>query len=229
MKIISEGASSFKIIVREEGSFWIEHEESITLIISIIMLLLGFALIFSPFYTWIEGRAVMFVLTMGGVSIDGLGTGRIYYYAYEGFWEYEEFKCPDILPFSVLSSSLGASLLILAIVTIRSRFRRGYKDISSFYDWLSKLMFLIGSLCIGLYFIFLLSYENFSIYGLNGVSVVKEIPQYLASLDLKISAIGPSAGPLLLLIVGFICIVSGIIFSITSAKFFGSTKNRYPS
>lgn len=216
MIIISE-ETGVKVIIGEKKSFWVANEEGIVILMALSQIIFGLVLLFSPFYDWVGGYVSYIIVNIGGVTVNGFGYGRIYYSSYEGGAILEYFSCPAILYFSVIGSVLGILIMFMGFWTINRRFLRREKDLASLYGGLSKYTLIISIACIGLSFAFFISYNYLPVYGLSGVRNLGELPQYLASLNIKVS-LTPLLGPILIIIIGIISIFLGIIFSIIHAK-----------
>ena len=207
---------SIRIVVREKGSFWIANEEQIFIVIIIFMILTSIGLIFSPFYSWIKGYSFYYLYHTEIVSIDGVGSGRIYY-TENGQLKQKLFTCPWMPAFSVVNVALGFAYLCISIKAITGR-SQDKENRSYLYSVLSRYMFVLAVAGIGEGFIFLLIYRNLPIYGLSGAQKVMDIPFYLENIGLQSISIGPSLGIATTIFAGVLSVFIGIIFTILSAE-----------
>lgn len=204
---------SIEIIMRGRESFWRANEERIVIVMTVIMALIAFGLIFSPFSSWIKGYTLSYLV---GFDINGMGSGTITYME-DGQLKQRFFTCPDIVFFSFANVGLGFVYLYFAVKMITGRFG-GEEDIPNLYKTMSGYMFVLAVVGIGMGFIFLLTYKNLSIQGLGDIQRVGDLVFYLKSMGIQPVFIGPSLGIIITIIFGVLNVFFGIILTILGAE-----------
>jgi len=190
-----------------ERALSIEERRFLALLFAVVFTL---SIFFTPFFPWINGYTGIYCEAgYIDITINGRGDGELRYSTYVGKGKVK-FSCPMVLVFSIIFV-ISCLLYLFLIGRIFYRSYESKKSTQHFYSEAAKFMILYGILILAIAYVFLMTYRDFPVHGIEGVNTVGDLEDYATSLGCELVWFGVAFGFEWIIVVGVVNVIVGIL------------------